>query len=560
MTAQTLLPDPALIRLEYLVPTADTITLVATTIQPAVCCPDCGRRATRVHSGYRRTPADLPWHGLKVRLELHLRRFFCDQPDCRRLTFVERLPSVLPPYARRTARLAQALVMLGCALGGEAGARIAAGLGMAASPDTLLRQLRQLPSAVRATPRVLGVDDWAFRKGHHYGTILVDLEQRAPVDLLPDRQAQTLAIWLQAHPGVEIISRDRGGAYAEGAREGAPAATQVADRWHLLKNLAEALEAVLRREHGAVWQAAQEAAAPSEGGAGPLRPAPPTSPAAPAEPPAASVPGRETWTSRAVREKAARRGRRYQRYTEVVERHERGESHRQIAAATGLSRETIRRYLAAGSFPEIARRVTAAPITPYLPYLKQRWEAGCHNARVLWEEITAQGFTGAAAAVYRATALWREQLPPAQRRSPRQPRVAAAPGRPGPAPRAVVWWLIGRKPPPTAEQAAFIDRLLGRCPELQSARELVQAFFRLVRQREGDALENWVSAVERSDIPELIQFAVGLRRDWEAVVAGLTLPWSNGPVEGAVNRLKLIKRQMYGRAAFPLLRARVLAA
>lgn len=559
MSAQTLLPDPTLIRLEYLVPTADTITLVATTIQPEVRCPDCGRRATRVHSGHRRTPADLPWHGLKIRLELRMRRFFCDQRDCPRLTFVERLPTVLPPYARRTARLAQALVMIGYALGGEAGARVAAGLGMDASPDTLLRQLKQLPGAPRATPRVLGVDDWAFRKGHHYGTLLVDLEQHAPVDLLPDRRAETLATWLKEHPGVEIISRDRGGAYAEGARQGAPAATQVADRWHLLKNLAEALEAVLLREHRAVRQAAQEAAAPGESGSAPPL-AGPTAPATSAEPPTAPVLGRETWTSRAAREKAARRDRRQQRYTEVVERHERGESHRQIAAATGLSRETIRRYLAAGSFPEIARRVTAAPITPYLPYLKQRWEAGCHNARVLWEAIAAQGFSGAASAVYRATALWREALPPSQRRSPRQPRVAAAPGTPTPAPRAVVWWLIGRKQPPTAEQAALMDRLLAHCPELRSARELVQGFFRLVRQRDGDGLESWIKTVERSGIPELVQFAGGLRRDWEAVMAGLTLPWSNGPVEGAVNRLKLLKRQMYGRAGLPLLRARVLAA
>jgi transposase len=560
MSAQTLLPDPRVIRIEYLVPTADTITLVATTVQPEVCCPDCGRRATRVHSGHRRTPADLPWHGFKVRLELHLRRFFCDQPDCPRVTFVERLSTILPPYARRTARLAQALVMIGYAIGGEGGARVAAGLGMDASPDTLLRQLKQLPGPARATPRVLGVDDWAFRKGHHYGTILVDLERRTPVDLLPDRRAETLATWLTEHPGVEVISRDRGGAYAEGARQGAPEATQVADRWHLLKNLAEALEAVLLREHRAMREAAQAAAAPGESGPAPLPAASSATPASPAGSPAASVPGRETWTRRAAREKAARRDRRYQRYTEVVERQQRGESHRQIAAATGLSRETIRRYLAAGCFPEIAPRVTAAPITPFLPYLKERWEAGCHNARVLWEEIAAQGFTGAASAVYRATALWREQLPPGQRRSLRQPRVAVAPGTPAPAPRAVVWWLIGQKQAPTAEQTAFIDRLLAHCPELHSARELVQAFFRLVRQRDGEGLDGWMGTVERSGIPELVQFAAGLRRDWEAVVAGLTLPWSNGPVEGAVNRLKLLKRQMYGRAGLPLLRARVLAA
>lgn len=559
MSAQTLLPDPMVIRLDYLVPSADTITLVATAVQPEVCCPDCGRRATRLHSGYQRTPADLPWHGLKVRLELHLRRFFCDQPDCPRTTFVQRLPTVLPPYARRTARLAQALVTIGCALGGEAGARVAAELGIDASPDTLLRQLLARPDGARATPRVLGVDDWAFRKGHHYGTILVDLEGHSPVDLLPDRRAETLAAWLQEQPGVEIVSRDRGGAYAEGVRQGAPEAVQVADRWHLLKNLAEALEAVLLQEYPAVQEAAREVGAAPQSAPAPPAGAP-TADLAPAEPAPTGTARPETWTSRARREKAARRERRYRRYQDVVDRQRRGESQRQIAAATGLSRATIARYLAVGAFPEIARRVTAAPVAPYLPYLKQRWDEGCRNGRVLWEEIVAQGFTGPLAAVYRCLAPWREQLPPGERRSPRRPRVAAAPGSPAPAPRALVWWLIGRKQPLTAQQAALVERLCQRCPVVTTARALVQAFFRLVRGRQAEKLEGWIAAVEQSGIAELRQFCTGLRRDWEAVVAGLTLQWSNGPTEGEVNRLKLLKRQMYGRAGFALLRARVLAA
>ena len=262
---------------------------------------------------------------------------------------------------------------------------------------------------------------------------------------------------------------------------------------------------------------------------------------------------------RAAREKAWRRERRHQRYAEVVERQQRGESQRQIAAATGLSRATVARYLTAGAFPEIARRVTAAPIAPYLPALRQRWAAGGRNGRRLWEEIVAQGFPGPPAAVYRAIAPWRAQLPPGERRSRRQPHGEAAPGAPTPSPRAAAWWLIGRKQPVTAEQAAIVERWVAQCPEVKTAQELAQGFFRLVRKREGEGLEAWTRAVAASGIRELEQFCAGLRRDWDAVVAALTLPWSNGPVEGEINRLKLIKRQMYGRAGLGLLRARVLS-
>ena len=222
MSLPALLPDPARLALRHVSSDEKVITLSVQAIAPSGSCPDCGQPSTRVHSRYVRTPADLPWQGRAVRIELHIRRFFCSRPGCPRKTFSERLPELVAAFARSTLRLQGTQRLIGQALGGEPGSRLATALGLPVSPDTLLRRIRGAPLPKRPAVRVLGVDDWAWRKGRRYGTILCDLERRCPVDLLPERSADSFASWLKEHPGVEIISRDRGDEYIKGASQGAP--------------------------------------------------------------------------------------------------------------------------------------------------------------------------------------------------------------------------------------------------------------------------------------------------------------------------------------------------
>jgi transposase len=387
MITSTLLPDPEHLELLCLRAESRTITAIVRTRTTWARCPQCGRHCERIQSRYVRHPADLPWQGVAMRLELHVRRFFCDALDCPQAIFADRLPGVLAPYARRTHRLAGWFTAVGFALGGEAGTRLLAALGLVASPDTLLACVRALPFPNVPALRVLGVDDWSFRKGRTFGTILVDLERGRILDLLPDRDAATLAAWLRRYPGVEVVSRDRGGAYAEGARLGAPGAVQVADRWHLLHNLWEALDGFfVHRKH--VLRAVEAA-------------------------PRRQLVEETPWLRGKTCEAEARSLRQHAHFVEQYRHvHDLAAKHvdvRQIPRSLQISPGTVYRYLQMQQPPSRAQCPVpgALPLDTYKPSLLRRWNEGCRNAKQLWRELVAQGYPQSRSTVARFIGLLR---------------------------------------------------------------------------------------------------------------------------------------------------------
>ncbi len=528
--SRTVLPAPELLNLIGVRSDEDAITLIARASPRAARCPMCGKRSARVHSRYTRTLADLPWQGIPVTVRLHVRRFFCDEGACDRAIFAERLSGVVAHYARRTERLDGWFTHVSFALGGEAGSRLLKDLGVVVSGDTLLNHIRSSRLMSPKTPRVLSVDDFAFLRGTRYGTVLVDLERHALVDVLPDRSADTFARWLGKHPGVEVVSRDRGGEYAEAARRAAPRAVQVADRFHLLKNLRDVVSRVFRR-HADVLD---------------LVPSP------------ANRLQRLTnlrLDRKSSKERANEQTRKL--FESIHALSKKGMKNTGVARELGVHRHTVEKYLAFEA-PPVRRHFTkkVSDLAPYEDYILGRWEQGCRNATRIWREISEQGYPGAYQNVVRITRYLKEQERLGKPMPVRPPGISA---------NHAAGILVKRPQNRSEEEIRTLRRLKKGHRITERCCTLFEEFAGMLRDKEQRSeeqarrqLEAWTKLAKASGIAELKAFAVKLLQDTEAVVAAMILPYSQGQTEGRINKLKLVKRSMYGRGKFDLLRQRVL--
>ncbi len=541
-------------------------------------CPLCGVQAWRIHSRYMRQVADLPCVGRHVTLLLSVRKFFCPNAACPRTIFAEQFPELVPSYARLTTRLREALVALGFATSGKVASRLAPRLGMQVTPTTLLRRVRAVPVAPAGKVRVLGVDEFAWKKGQTYGTILVDLELRRAVDLLPDRSEETLEAWLRTHPEIEILSRDRAGGYAAAARKGAPQAQQVADRFHLLLNLRDGLKKLMERKQACLPVVKEDVvdgiphkARGRAQGIKYLEVQQET-----------TLEKRYRIMSPHLRKSSQsmtsdvvyphiRRDNRYARYEAVRALQQQGFSLREISRRLKISRGTVRRFVRAESFPEQSKRPKKASLLdPYKPYVLKRWQEGCWNGTQLYAEIKQGGYVGSAPLLRRFLTGLRKKQPvagraavPTQQNSDAMADVPAAlPPSPHFArrlsPTRASWLCVSKPDKLDEKQRQQVEQLRqGHC-DLDTAYQLSQAFVLMLSERRDLDFDAWLIQAEHCGIAELKSFAQGLRRDYAAVRAAFSSRWSNGQVEAQVNCLKLQKRLMFGRANFDLLRQRVL--
>jgi transposase len=459
---------------------------------------------------------DAPVAGRLVRILLRVRRFFCDNPECRKKTFVEQVDGLTRRWSRMSEWLRRMLTTIGLALAGRAGSRLATRLGMPTGRDRLLRLVRALPDPPVGDITVLGVDDFAIKRGHNYGTVLIDCETRKVVDVLVGRDAEPVIAWLQEHTKPAVICRDRATAYAEAARVAAPEAVQVADRFHLWQNLAPAVEKCVARHRSCLAEPV---------GAAPIEPA----------------------QEDAAEPTGAMAERRRAHHALIHNLLAQGAGFRQIARHLGWSHRTVSKYAHAATWQELAVGQKPRPslVDPFKPYLAQRIGGGCLKASTLYREITAHGFTGSYAIVRKFVEQYRSR--PDLTSVPRPPSV-----------RQVTGWICRHPDNLVNRDTDQLQKILDRCPELGSAAALVRSFAEMMTHLDGERLTTWITAAEYAALPGISRFATGLTADLAAVTAGLSLAFSSGPVEGNVNRIKMIKRQMYGRASFDLLRKRVL--
>ncbi|EIE5328700.1 ISL3 family transposase [Escherichia coli] len=528
---KTLLQLPCGWRCSRQIISSDGITLHLHGKRKTAQCPECSKRSDSVHSSRRRRIQHLPCSGQTLWLVFSVRHWYCRNPACSRKIFAESLAPFAGSHQQSSQALQNLQRQLGLIAGGEAGKRAATAAGLRCSADTLLRRVINTPETKQSGAPHVGIDEWAWHRGHCCGMLIVNLDTHRPLVLLPGRDQRTLATWFRKYPEIQVVSRDRSGVYATAAREGAPQARQVADRWHLLKNIGDEPERMMYRHIPLIRLVASELS-------------PKKSPEPELSVPAASL-------RRPERLKQQTRKKRHQRWTEVMALHNKGCSFREISRITGLSRVTVSRWVRSGTFPEMSTRPPKRGLLdPWREWLKEQRESGNYNASRIWREMVARGFTGSETIVRDAVAKWRKGWIPPVTTAARLPSVSRVS-------RWLMPWRIIRGEENYASR--FISLTCEKEPELKIAQQLVLEFYRILKTQNKSQLSSWFTRVHESGSAELRRVAAGMEADAAAICEAISSRWSNGVVEGHVNRLKMLKRQMYGRAGFELLRQRVMS-
>ena len=566
------------------------LTVDVLSTHPFAHCPSCGSPSDHVHCQYQRTVHDVPCGGRRVVLRLSVRKFFCRVPTCQRKVFAERLPDLVQPWARVSNRLLEELKALGLAASAQVNERLAPRLGMKVKAPTLLRYLRAIPPPAETSVRVLGIDDFAMKRGDCYGTILVNTQTSKPLNLLPDRTAEAVLPWLKSHQEIEVVSRDRASSYVDAVKRALPHATQVADRYHLVQNLREHLQQFLDRKRTCLPELEDSPlkavstddrdlarALKTQTSVRTSCASASTAPASSTEQPETQVQpelpkgqmGQEmelACLTYAERKKKISRDKRYARYEQVLALHQAGMGQRAIARQMHMSRRIVRRFLTWETFPERAagsgRRPTSkGKLAPYLAYLHERWNAGEHTGSHLFREIKERGYTGSESLLRRLLGEWRAELPATPRQGPaRKARLAPQGAKKRRlSSRGASFLMILPSLKLSEVQQQQVEQMKHN-EDLRTVYLLSQEFVTMLKERQVEALDSWLKRAKASHVTELSSFVNGIRRDYAAVKAAFQLAWNNGIVEGHVNRLKFLKRQMFGRAHLDLLRVKVLHA